>query len=211
MISVWGIRHMEDDNMDKYTVFPNPAIYKKGIISGKFIEMKIKTFWDACEYVHAVPYGYNSSPNDILILFKEGLGSCTTKHAVIATLAEELGIPVYKKVGIYAMDEGIVTGTNLILDKYNLPYLPMIHCFLTYESYHVDLTVGNNNGKNHSIEEFLFTEKVIPNISEKDEYFLYKNALKDRIMNRKEMKGIAIIDVLHARTDGIALLRSKVS
>ena len=196
--------------MDTFTVFPNPTISKKGIISEKFINLKIKNFWDACAYVHNLPYGYNSTTDDILILFKEGFGSCTTKHAVIATLAEELDIPVYKMVGIYAMNEEIVTGTNHILEKYHLPYLPMIHCFLIYDSYQVDLTEGNNNGKNHSLEEFLFTEKVIPNISEKDEYLLYKNALQNSILLRKEMGGVKIIDVLHARTEGIALLRSKV-
>jgi hypothetical protein len=114
-------------------------------------------------------------------------------------------------VGIYAMNEEIVTCTNQILDKYHLPYLPMIHCFLIYDDYRVDLTEGNNNGKNHSIEEFLFTEKVIPNISEKDEYLLYKKALKNHILIRKEIEGITMIDVLHARTEGIMLLRSKVS
>ncbi len=196
--------------MDSYTVLPNPIIDKKGIISEKFTSLKIKNFWDACTYVHDIPYGYNSTTEDILIVFKEGYGSCTTKHAVIATLAEELGIPVYKMVGIYAMNEEIVTGTNRILEKYHLPYLPMIHCFLIYDSYRVDLTEGNNNGKNCSIEEFLFAEKVIPNISEKDEYLLYKNALNNHILIRKEMKGITMIDVLHARSEGIALLRSKV-
>ena len=50
-----------------------------------------------------MPYGSNSNKDDILILFKEGYGSCTTKHAVIATLAEELGIPISKSTGIYAM------------------------------------------------------------------------------------------------------------
>ena len=197
--------------MEAYTVFPNSPIDKKGIISEKFLELGSKTFWEACKFVQSVPYGYNSSPNNILILFKEGFGSCTTKHAVIATLAEELGITVYKRVGIYAMNEEIVTGTNLILDKYHLPYVPMIHCYLTYGSYRVDLTAGNKNGKNRSIEDFLYTENVIPNISEKDEYFLYRTALKDHILKRKEMNGIPMIDVLHARTDGIALLRSKVS
>jgi hypothetical protein len=197
--------------MDSYTVLPNPIIDKKGILSEKFTSLKIKNFWEACTYVHNIPYGYNSTTDDILILFKEGYGSCTTKHAIIATLAEELNIPVYKMIGIYAMNEEIVTGTNLILDKYHLPYLPMIHCFLIYDSYRVDLTEGNNNGKNRSIEEFLFTEKVIPNISEKDEYLLYKKALKNHILIRKEMEGITMIDVLHARTEGIGLLRSKVS
>ena len=197
--------------MDSYTVFPNSLIHKKGIISEKFIDLKIKNFWDACVYIHDIPYGYNSTIDDILIVFKEGYGSCTTKHAVIATLAEELSIPVHKMIGIYAMNEEIVTGTNLILGKYHLPYLPMIHCFLIYDSYRVDLTEGNNNGKNRAIEEFLFTEKVIPNISEKDEYLLYKKALKNHILPRKEMEGITMNDVLHARAEGIALLRSKVS
>lgn len=197
--------------MDKYTVFPNPAIDKQGVISENFINLGIKTFWEACVYVHELPYGYNSTTDDILIIFKERYGSCTTKHAVIATLAEELNIPVHKMIGIYPMSEEIVTGTNRILEKYLLPYLPMIHCFLIYDSYRVDLTEGNNNGKNRSIEEFLFTEQVIPNFSEKDEYLLYKKALKNYVMIRKEMEGITMIDVLHARTEGIALLRSKVS
>ncbi len=197
--------------MDPYTVLPNPTISKKGIISEKFINLNIKTFWDACKYVHELPYGYNSATADILILFKERYGSCTTKHAVIATLAVELGVPVYKTVGIYAMNEEIVTGTNKILEKYQLPYLPMIHCYLIYDSHRVDLTEGNNNGKNHPLETFLYTEKVIPNFSEKDEYLLYKTALKKNILLRKEMEGIKIIDVLHARTEGIALLRSKVT
>ena len=197
--------------MDDYNVFPNPTIIKKGIISEKFISLKIKNFWDACSYVHQLPYGYNSTTDDILILFKEGYGSCTTKHAVIATLAGELNIPIYNIVGIYAMNEEIVTGANRILEKYHLPYLPMNHCFLIYDSYRVDLTEDNKNGKNRSIEEFLFIEKVIPNISEKDEYLLYKTALKNHILNRKEMEGIMMIDVLRARADGIALLHSKVS
>jgi hypothetical protein len=40
---------------------------------------------------------------------------------------------------------------------------------------------------------------------------LYKKALENHILNRKELEGIKMIDVLRARTDGIALLRSKVS
>ncbi len=200
-----------EKKMDIYTIFPNPTIVEKGIVSKKFLNLKIKNFWNACIYVHNLPYGYNSTPDDIMILFKEGFGSCTTKHAVIATLAEELGIAVHKMIGIYAMTEDIVTGTNQILKKYHLPYIPMIHCFLVYDSFRVDLTEGNDNGKNHQIEEFLVTKKVIPNFSDKDEYLIYKKALKNHILKRKEMKGITIIDVLRARIESIALLRSKVS
>jgi hypothetical protein len=198
------------NTMDSYSVFPNPLITTEGPISKKFISLDIKNFWDACQYVHELPYGYNSTREDILILFKDGYGSCTTKHAVIATLAEELAIDVHKMIGIYAMTEKLVTGTNRILEHYHIPYLPMTHCFLTYTSFLVDLTEGNNNGKSHPLDTFLYTEKVKANISEKDEYLLYKNALKNSILLRKEFEGITILDVLHARTEGIKLLRSKV-
>jgi hypothetical protein len=52
----------------------------------------------------------------------------------------------------------------------------MIHCFLVYENYRVDLTEGNSNGKNRFIKEFVYIQQVAPNISAKDEYLLYRKA-----------------------------------
>ena len=68
----------------------------------------------------------------------------------------------------------------------------------------------NLNGKNRPIDQFLHTEKVIPNISAKDEYLLYRNALKDRIFLREELRGVDIKPILQAREEGIKVLRSKV-
>ena len=196
--------------MDKITVFPDKEITSTGVVSDKFLSLGVKTFVDACLYFHELPYGYNSSKDDILIVFKEKMGTCTTKHSVIATLAEELDLLVTKTICIYAMVEEIVTGTNAILEKYNLPYVPMVHCFLEYDRFKVDLTEGNNNGKNRSIDEFLYTEKVIPHISQKEEYLLYRKALEAHILTRNEMKGIDMKTVLHAREEGMALLKFKV-
>ncbi len=196
--------------MDNYKVFPDAQIRGEGIVTEKFLSLGIKALHEACLYVHEMPYGYNSTRDDILILFREGHGSCTTKHAVIATLAQELSVPIGKMVGVYAMNEEIVTGTASILAKYNLPYLPMIHCFLVYENHRVDLTEGNNNGKNRPINHFLFTKKVIPNISEKDEYFIYRGSLEDTILKHEEMTNVSISQILQARQEGIKLLHSKV-
>lgn len=196
--------------MDSYVVLPDAEISGPGVISSEFLGLGITGFNEACRYVHQLPYGYNSDRDDLLILFKEGRGSCTTKHAVIATLAEELSLPIVKNIGIYRMIEDLVTGTNEILDRFNLPYVPMVHCFLVYQNYGVDLTEGNNNGKNRPIDEFLYTEAVIPNISGKDEYLLYRNALKERILLREELKEIDIKRILQAREEGIKLLKSKV-
>ena len=196
--------------MDKLTIFPDKPISDAGVISNKFLSLGVHTFIEACQYVHALPYGYNSDPDDLMILFKENKGTCTTKHAVIATLAAESNLPIEKSIGVYAMTEEIVTGTKKILKKYHLPYVPMIHCFLVYGEYRVDLSEGNNNGKNQPIEDFLYMKQVDPNISAKDEYLLYRKALNDQILKRKEMEGVELKQILHAREEGLQLLKKNI-
>lgn len=196
--------------MQFYTVFPNKPIVENGPISRTLLNIGIYDFHHACRFVHELPYGYNSDRDDLMILFKENMGSCTTKHAVIATLAAELGITIDKHIGIYAMTEALVTGTQNILDRYKLPYLPMVHCFLAYEEHRVDLSEGNQNGKNGPIDEFLYTEEVIANIPGKDEYLLYRTALKNHILKRLEFHQINIKTILKAREEGLLLLRANI-
>ena len=197
--------------MEKYSILPNEPIVNAGPIAKAFLDLKIDSFLAACRYVHELPYGYNSNRDDLMILFKENKGSCATKHAVIATLANELNVSLFKHIGIYAMTDKIVTGTIKILDAFNLPYLPMVHCFLMYNNHHrIDLSEGNANGKNGPINEFLYTVKVIPNIPEKEEYLLYRRALQDHILDRREFNGVELKTILKARELGVALLRSIV-
>jgi hypothetical protein len=200
-----------DDEMDDLRGLPDKAIDAAGPISDRFLSLGVDTFLNACRYVHELPYGYNSSRDDLMILFKERFGSCTTKHAVIATLATELGLPVVKAVGIYAMTEDFVAGADRILVKYNIPYVPMLHCFLAHGDHHVDLTEGNDNGKKRAIDSFLFTRQVIPNITARDEYLLYRKALSESILNRKEWQGADLKRVLHAREEGLALLKANLN
>jgi hypothetical protein len=197
--------------MDKFTVFPDPPITPSGVVAKKFLDLGVRTFHGACRYVHELPYGTNSDKDDLMILFAEKMGTCTTKHAVIATLAAELNLAIEKQIGIYAMTEEIVAGTNLILDEFGLPYVPMVHCFLVYKNCRVDLTEGNRNGKKRSIEDFLFTANVIPNISARDEYRIYRKALQDHILTRPELSGADIARILHAREKGLALLKANVA
>jgi len=197
--------------MRVWTVFPDSDILPGKPLSEKFLDLGVNRFSGACKYVHELPYGYNTDREDLLILFKERMGSCTTKHAVIATLAEELDLPIKKNVVIYAMTQDLITGTQSILRKYDLPYLPMIHCILAYRRFSVDLTQGNQNGKNQPIVDFLFTQEVSANISAKEEYLLYRKALAALILERQELKGINIKQILHAREEGLELLRAIIA
>ena len=197
--------------METYTVFPDRTITQTGPMGRKFTGLGIGTFHGACRWVQQLPYGYNSDRDDLMILFKEKRGSCTTKHAVIATLAAELALPIHKKVGIYAMTEALVTGTREILARYRLPYVPMLHCFLNYRDHRVDLSEGNRNGKNGPIDRFLFTAEVSAAISAKDEYRLYRQALKDEVLSRAELEGTDMKTMLKAREEGLALLKHNLT
>ena len=196
--------------MYSFNVFPDKLITEAGPVSKEFLGLGILSFHEACRYVHELPYGYNSDRDNLMILFKEKMGTCTTKHAVIASLAAELGLPITRGVGIYSMTEAIVTGTDKILAEYSLPYVPMIHCFLEYENYRVDLTEGNRNGKNRPIDKFLYTDRVKATISAKDEYMIYRKALGDVILKLDELKGVDIKRILHAREEGLQLLKAKI-
>ena len=193
--------------MDSYDFLPDAEIIPVGDISKKFLELGIKTFKDACYYVHELEYGYNSNYDDKMIFFKENKGSCTTKHAVIAGLAEELSIPLHKKVCVYKFTEEITTGAEVILEKYDVPYVPMVHCFLEYHNYHFDLTEGNYNGKKKPIDDHIHAERVEPFISRKDEYLLFKTILKEHVLPSEEMKGISEKTLLKAREESINLLK----
>jgi len=195
--------------MNPFKVFPDQTIIETSPIAETFLSLGIRSFLEACRYVYELPYGYNSDRDDLTILFKEKMGTCTTKHAVIATLAAEIGLPITRGVGIYAMTEAIVTGTDKILAEYSLPYVPMIHCFLEYGNYRVDLTEGNRNGKNRPINDFLYTDRVAATISAKDEYMIYRKALSEVILKRDELKGADIKRILHAREEGLKLLKSN--
>ncbi len=195
--------------MDSYNKLPDAEITSVGEISNQFLKLGIRTFKEACDYVHNIEYGYNTNYDDKLIFFKENKGSCTSKHAVIAGLAKELNIPLYKHVGIYKLNETISTGMNKILKKYNLPYVPIVHCFLVYQDYRFDLTEGNCNGKNTTIEDFIHEEKVDPFISRKDEYLLFKKILKEKILPSNEMVGIKERSILKAREESIILIKEN--
>ena len=71
--------------MESFTVFPDIEITDTGVVAQQFLAMGIDRFQAACEYVHQLPYGYNSDRDVLMILFTENKGTCTTKHAVIAT------------------------------------------------------------------------------------------------------------------------------
>lgn len=113
----------------------------KGTISALFVELGMTDFKVACSFVKELPYGRNSNKTDLTIVLKERKGTCSTKHALLATLAEENEIAEIELIaGIFLMD--VVTHpilTDFFKDK---PYnsLPELHCYLRYKGERFDFT-----------------------------------------------------------------------
>jgi len=164
--------------MNSIEALPDATLQAHGPIAEKFLQQGLKTFHEACRWTKNLPYAANSNSEDSLILFEEGHGSCTNKHGAIARLAQEHSLPVHKNLGFYRLNDEIVTGVNALLQPYGLDFIPQIHCFLVYEGCRVDLTEGNCNGKNKTIEDYDFVIQVTPDLSHAQHQAYYLEFLR---------------------------------
>ena len=142
-------------------ILPNPQLIKNKPISQKFLGMGISYFQEAVKYVHHLPYGRNSNRTEILLVLDEEKGTCSSKHALLASLAKECSIPLDLMLGIYAMDGGNTTGVEIVLNKYGLKSIPEAHCYLRYQKQRIDITRSGVEAKN-PITNFLFEEVINP-------------------------------------------------
>lgn len=182
--------------MHPIDVLPDVPIQPQGSISVNFLERGITSFQEACRYVKAMPYGSNSNNEDSLILFQENCGTCTTKHGAIARLAEELRLEVYKNLGFYRLNDEIVTGVSAIIHPYGLSFIPQIHCFLQYKTFRVDLTEGNCNGKNKTIDDYDFVVKVSPDLTHAEEDQHYTDCLNQYFTIEPKLAEVGIAQIL---------------
>jgi hypothetical protein len=164
--------------MHPIQVLPKVPLQNRGPVAKKYLQQGLKTFHDACQWTKDLPYGSNSNNEDSLILFEEGHGTCTTKHGAIARLAQEHNLPVDKHLGFYRLNDEIVTGVDPLLAPYGLDFIPQIHCFLVYDDCRIDLTEGNCNGKNKTIEDYDFVVQVEPDLSHEQHQAYYREYLQ---------------------------------
>lgn len=138
----------------EFTIHPN------GAASVHFLEQRATTFSEAAEFVRHLPYQRNSSRYDPLIIFKERRGTCSTKHAALALLAEEhQQSEVQLCIGIYRMNRQNTPGIGDMLEQRGLNFLPEAHTYLRINGTIFDCT-GLSSG-NTSFADSLMEEIVI--------------------------------------------------
>jgi hypothetical protein len=181
------------------------SLNQGGPVTAAFFESRLTDFRSAARWVCSLPYGRNSDPSGHLVVFTEGHGTCSTKHALIRRLAIEQELDVALCVGIYEMTEQNTTGVGIVLEKYGLKALPEAHCYLRVGRKRVDLTRIPAQPPTEGISCFLHEEDIEPGQIGSYKIDLHKRHLSSWMI-RQELIYHNLTDLWRIREECIARL-----
>jgi hypothetical protein len=119
-------------------------------------------FRAAGHYLQRLPYGRTTTRADFTAVLRQGKGTCSTKHALLAALAQEQElVAMVLTLGIYEMHERNTPGVGPVLERHGLACLPEAHCYLTYEGKRIDITRAGTDPA-EPIVRFLHEEAITP-------------------------------------------------
>jgi len=191
--------------VQSWEALPSVLLRPAGATSETFLVRSIRNFQAAARYLHYLPYGRNANRADFRLVLPEQRGTCSTKHALLADLAQEQQIPVILTLGIYLMHEHNTPGVGSVLEKYGLPCLPEAHCYLTYANTRVDITrSGVEAGE--PIGRFLYEETITPASIGAYKVELHQKFLRTWLMNENSVAGRTFEEIWKIREECIAAL-----
>ena len=126
--------------MESWSALPDAALSRAGESSDTLRQLGCAGYRESARHVHRLPYGRNSDRGDYRLVLAEGVGTCSTKHALLAAVAREQGLAVSLTIGIYDMDQANTPGVGPVLAAHGLRSLPEAHCYLRYADSRIDVT-----------------------------------------------------------------------
>ncbi|MCA6364508.1 MAG: hypothetical protein IM638_15830 [Bacteroidetes bacterium] len=113
----------------------------EGPVTKAFLQAGVTRFTEAVNYVRKLRYNRISNRNNCLLVLTEQRGTCSSKHQLLALLAEENNRPDIQLAELlFRMHEKNVPGTGEILFRHNLPYMPEAHNYLRAGNQIIDAT-----------------------------------------------------------------------
>ncbi|MGX7666549.1 hypothetical protein [Flavobacterium pedocola] len=113
-----------------------------GFLTNLLAAKGIESWEEFLGFIKVIPYGRNRNRNDFSLVITEKKGTCSSKHALAASVAIENKIPnVALILGMYKMNESNTPIGTLLSDN-NILYIPEAHCYLKIDGKHVDLTTN---------------------------------------------------------------------
>ncbi len=149
------------------------------------------TFEDLTEHVRALPYSRTSNLGEPLAVLREGRGTCSAKHQVLAAVAQDCGhSEVQLTVGIYEMTEENTPGVGAVLKAASLGSIPEAHCYLSIEGDRFDFTGLRADGSSPFaalLAEYTVSQAILRQIKVE----LHKKAITAWAMDRGISKEVA--------------------
>ena len=192
--------------MYSWEALPHAALKSVGPLSTEILACGITDFRAAGRYLQGLPYGRTVDRADFRAVLREGKGTCSTKHALLAAIAHEQDLPVVLTLGIYDMHERNTPGVGVVLARYNLASLPEAHCYLTYEGQRIDVTRFGAE-PTEPIAQFLYEEAIVPEQIGDFKVTLHRQFMQTWVTHHMEsVKGRSFEEVWRIREECIAAL-----
>lgn len=103
--------------------------------------LKLSTWEDLVKHVQSLPYGRNSNRSDFSLVLKEKRGTCSSKHALLFSIALENDFnDVQQMLGIYKMTEKNTPGVGDTQLSPEIDYIPEAHSYLKIGDQYFDYT-----------------------------------------------------------------------
>lgn len=105
----------------------------------------LKTWNELLHHIRHLPYGRNKSRTDFSLVFSEGKGTCSSKHALLKSIADENNLPVKLILCLYKMTEKNTPGIAPTLTEQKIDFIPEAHCYIEFENERLDLTNASSD------------------------------------------------------------------
>jgi GNAT superfamily N-acetyltransferase len=136
-----------------------------------------ESFAQLAEHVRKLPYGRTANTDEPVAVLRQGRGTCSAKHQLLAAVAQDCGhSEVRLTVGIYEMSEDNTPGVGAVLNAASLTSIPEAHCYLSIEGDRFDFT-GLPAGRSSPFAVLLAEYRVSPTDLPQSKVELHKEAI----------------------------------
>ena len=136
---------------------PDFQIQSGGIYSEACLARNISSFSGLCSFVWALPYRRNPDKDNLLTVFTDNCGTCSTKHALLKLVADEhFANGIQLILCLFRMNARNTPKVAQILKNKDIDYIPEAHMYLKYNGYIHDFTGAGftpSNYENDILEE----------------------------------------------------------
>ena len=156
-------------------------------ISQLFKQNHCFDFLSASEFVRNLPYRRNLNKDNLATIFTDNCGTCSTKHALLKTLAEENNQADFKLIlGIFRMNGENTPKIKLVLENHNLEYIPEAHNYLKFKNQILDFT-KKTSSENDFINDLLEAIEIEPHQINQFKIEFHKNYLKNWLIENPQI------------------------